>query len=205
MNALILIDIQNDFVPGGNLAVSSGDQIIPLVNALQSSFTLVVATQDWHPANHKSFASNHPGKKPFEKIMLNDLEQVLWPDHCVQGTAGAAFHPGLQMNQVEAIFRKGMDPEIDSYSGFFDNGQKKSTGLSGYLRDRKVDKVFICGLAGDYCVAYTAKDALRENFKTFIIEDATRPIDVAGFGKMMSEIKGLGGRVIGSDMLSRYL
>ena len=205
MNALIIVDLQHDFIPGGKLAVPLGDQIIPLVNALQDSFSLVVATQDWHPPNHKSFASNHDGKKPFEKIMLHGLEQILWPDHCIQGSVGAEFHSKLNMNSVEGIFRKGMDPEIDSYSGFFDNGYKKSTGLAGYLRERKVQKVYLCGLAADYCVAYTAKDALKENFETYIIEDATRAIDLKGFEEAKDEILSLGGQVIQSEMLYRHL
>lgn len=205
MHALILVDIQNDFVPGGTLAVPLGDQIIPLVNELQNSFDLVIATQDWHPRNHKSFASNHVGKKAFEKIMLHGLDQVLWPDHCIQGSVGAQLHSSLQANRVEAIFRKGMDPEIDSYSAFYDNGYKKSTGLAGYLRERKVQKLFICGLAADYCVFYTAKDALKENFETYIIEDATRAIDSNGFVKAKDEILSSGGQIIKSEMLHRHL
>ncbi len=199
MNALILVDIQNDFVPGGRLAVPFGDHIIPRVNSLQKAFNIVVATQDWHPFNHKSFASNHEGKRPFETIMLHGQEQVLWPDHCIQNSDGAALHSDLDMKKVDAIFRKGMEPEIDSYSGFFDNGYKKSTGLAGFLRDRKALKVFVCGLAGDFCVAYTAKDALKENFQTYIIEDATRSIDAHGFEVAKNEILASGGHVIQSD------
>ena len=205
MHALILVDIQNDFVPGGALAVPAGNEIIPLVNGLQNSFDLVIATQDWHPKHHKSFASTHNNKRPFEKIILHGLDQVLWPDHCVQGTDGAQLHSNLNTNKVEAIFRKGMDPEIDSYSGFYDNGYKKNTGLAGYLRERKVQKVFVCGLAGDYCVFYTAKDALKENFETYIIEDATRPIDEDGFLKAKDEILTSGGQIISSKNLHRYL
>ena len=205
MHSLILVDIQNDFVPGGRLAVPEGDAIIPLANSLQKAFGLVVATQDWHPQSHKSFASNHPGKKPFDLIDLHGLEQVLWPDHCVQGSDGAAFHSALDIKRVEAIFRKGMDSEIDSYSGFYDNGMRKSTGLAGYLRERKVRKVFVCGLAADYCVAYTAKDALRENFETYIIADATRPIDANGFQRAVDEVLSLGGNVIESSQLHRHL
>jgi nicotinamidase/pyrazinamidase len=205
MNALILVDIQNDFVPGGRLAVPEGDVIVPLANSLQSAFGLVVATQDWHPQGHKSFASNHQGKKAFDIIDLHGLEQVLGPDHCVQGSEGAEFHPTLEMKKVEAIFRKGMDNEIDSYSGFYDNGARKSTGLAGYLREHKVRKVFVCGLAADYCVAYTVKDALRENFDTFLIADATRPIDANGFQLAVNEILGLGGNIIESSQLHRHL
>lgn len=205
MNALILVDIQNDFVPGGKLAVPEGDAIVPLVNELQASFNLIVATQDWHPPGHKSFASSHPGTKPFERIDLHGLDQVLWPDHCVQGSPGADFHPGLKMQKVEAIFRKGMDPEIDSYSGFFDNGARKSTGLAGYLREHRVRKVFVCGLAADYCVAFTAKDALRENFDTFVIQDATRAIDPTGLRQVHDEIMAMGGHIIESSQLYRHL
>jgi nicotinamidase/pyrazinamidase len=196
MRALIIVDIQIDFTTGGNLEVPKGEDVIPVVNDITDRFDLVVATQDWHPQTHKSFASNHSGKKPFEKIMLHDLEQVLWPDHCVQGSLGAQFHPDLKMNKVEGIFRKGMDRDIDSYSGFYDNGHKKTTGLSGYLKERRVQSVYVCGLAGDYCVFYTAKDALKEGFKTFLIEDATRSINNDDFQKAKQEIMGMGGEVI---------
>lgn len=205
MHALILVDIQNDFLTGGSLAVPLGDEIILLINELQSAFQLIVATQDWHPSNHKSFASNHTDKVPFDKVMLHGMEQVLWPDHCVKGSHGAEFHPDLDMNNVEAIFRKGMDSDIDSYSGFFDNGHKKSTGLAGYLREKKVNRVYVCGLAADYCVSYTARDALKENFETYIIEDATRAIEPTGFEKMKDEILSTGGQIIQSNMLHRHL
>ena len=205
MNALILVDIQNDFLPGGPLAVPFGDEIIPLVNELQNSFSLVVATQDWHPQSHKSFASNHPGKKAFETIILHGLEQVLWPNHCIQGSPGAQIHSSLNVNKVEGIFRKGMDVEIDSYSAFYDNGYKKSTGLAGYLRERKIKKVYVCGLAADYCVYYTAKDSLKENFETYIIEDATRAIDPNGFVKATEKILSSGGQIIKSEQLYRHL
>ena len=205
MNVLILVDIQNDFIPGGSLPVPLGNEIIKLANELQDSFELVVATQDWHPNNHKSFATQHPGKKQFETISLHGLDQVLWPDHCVQGTKGAEFHGDLNMNKVEAVFRKGMNPDIDSYSGFYDNGYKKSTGLAGYLRDRGVKKVYVCGLAADYCVAYTAKDALKENFETYVIEDATRAIDAIGYSRIKDEIITSGGQYIQSHMLHRHM
>lgn len=205
MHALILVDIQNDFMPGGPLAVPFGDEIIPLVNELQNSFNLVAATQDWHPQSHKSFASNHPGKKAFETIMLHGLEQVLWPDHCIQGSVGAQIHASININKVEGIFRKGMDVEIDSYSAFYDNGYKKTTGLAGYLRERKIKKVFVCGLAADYCVYYTAKDSLKENFETYIIEDATRAIDPNGFVKATEKILSSGGKIIKSNLLYQYL
>ena len=201
MRALIIVDIQNDFVTGGKLEVPHGEQIIPLVNQLSGQFDLVVATQDWHPQNHKSFASNHSDKKPFEKISLGGLEQVLWPDHCVQGSRGAEFHPQLGMHRVEGIFRKGMDPGVDSYSGFFDNGHKKATGLAGYLRERGVRSVFVCGLAGDYCVFFTAKDAQGEGFETAVIEDATRAINDDDFERAKQEIRRNGGQVLNSGQI----
>lgn len=198
MRALILVDIQNDFVAGGNLEVPHGEQIIPLANQLTHHFDLVVATQDWHPASHKSFASNHTEKKPFERIVLGGLDQVLWPDHCVQGSRGADFHPQLEMQKAEAIFRKGMDPGVDSYSGFFDNGRKKNTGLAGYLAAREIDKVYVCGLAGDYCVYFTVKDSLLSGFKTFLIEDATRSISYDDFQKAKNEMVEMGASIVDS-------
>jgi len=201
MRALIMVDIQNDFLGGGSLEVPDGEQVIPLVNEFSDRFDLVVATQDWHPQSHKSFASNHPDKKPFDKIILGGLEQVLWPDHCVQGSRGAAFHPGLNLDPAEGIFRKGMNPEIDSYSGFYDNGHKKATGLAGYLQARKVESVYVCGLAGDYCVFYTVKDSLIAGFKTVLIEDATRAINKNDFEKAKEEIRQRGGRILNSTEL----
>ena len=183
------------------MAVPGGDIIIPLANGLLDQFEVVVATQDWHPTNHKSFASNHAGKNLFEKIDLNGLEQVLWPDHCVQGSPGAEFSPQLNLNKVEAIFRKGTDPEIDSYSGFFDNGHRKTTALADYLRGKQVHQVSILGLAGDYCVYYTAKDALELGFETCLIEDGIRAINPADFEKVKAEITNRGGRIIQSSQL----
>lgn len=201
MQALLLIDVQNDFVPGGALAVAAGDQIIPLLNQLQPHFDLVVATQDWHPPTHQSFAANHAGRQPFEETQLHGLPQVLWPVHCVQGTPGAELHPELATNQIEAIFRKGTDPEIDSYSGLYDNGHRKATGLAAYLRGRGVTAVYVAGLAGDYCVYFTAKDALAEGFETFLIEDATRPINQQGFERAKADLESLGGKIVQSTMI----
>jgi len=201
MKALLLIDIQNDFLPGGSLAVPAGDQVIPVINQLQPQFDLVVATQDWHPSAHKSFASQHPEQQVFHTVDLNGLDQVLWPDHCVQGTMGAAFSSELEQNRIEAIFRKGTDPEIDSYSGFYDNGHRKSTGLADYLRGKQVRQVFVAGLAADYCVFFSVKDALEQNFKTYLIEDATRPISMEGFEKAKAEIHSRGGKIIQSGAL----
>lgn len=201
MNVFLIVDIQNDFLPGGSLAVKNGDRIIPLINRLQEKFNLVVATQDWHPKDHKSFASNHPGKVPFDRITLGGLNQVLWPDHCVQGSKGAAFSEEFNTNRVEAIFRKGMDPEIDSYSAFYDNGHKKSTGLADYLRGRNTDKIYMAGLARDYCVYYSVKDALREGFNIAVIEDASMPIDFNESEEKMNEIRQLGAEIIHSSSL----
>ena len=178
MKALILVDIQTDFLPGGALAVPDGDKIIPVVNALQAKFPLVVATQDWHPANHGSFAANHPGKNVFEQIELNGLPQTLWPVHCVQETPGAELATGLMRERIAKIFPKGTDAGIDSYSGLNDNGHRKSTGLGEWLQAKGVTEVFVCGLATDYCVKFTALDAAGMGFKTFFIEDASRGVNL---------------------------
>ena len=201
MKALILVDIQYDFLPGGALAVAEGDAVIPVCNKIQSYFDLVVATQDWHPAGHKSFASSHAGKKEFETIELNGLQQVLWPDHCVQGMDGAEISKDLYTNKIETIFRKGTHPEIDSYSGFYDNGHLKSTGLSDYLKGKSIKEVYVAGLAADYCVYFTAKDALTEGFEAFIIEDATRAISPEGFEKAKQDFKSKGGKMVNSAQL----
>jgi nicotinamidase/pyrazinamidase len=196
--ALIIVDMQNDFLPGGSLAVSGGDEIIPLINSLQKQFDLVVATQDWHPADHKSFASSHSEKKEYEVIDLDGLSQVLWPDHCVQGTKGAAFSSELNDLKIEAIFRKGMDREIDSYSGFYDNGRRKNTGMAGYLKDRGIKTIYICGIAADFCVYYTAIDGIDLGFEVYIIEDAVRAIDSKGYQRAMKDFEERGGkRVLG--------
>ena len=178
MKALILVDLQNDFLPGGTLAVPDGDKVIPVANKLQEAFPLVVATQDWHPGNHGSFAANHPGKKVFEQIELNGLPQTLWPVHCVRNTPGAALSPSLKQDRIARIFQKGTDPGIDSYSGFFDNGHRKSTGLGEWLKIKGVTEVFVCGLTTDYCVKFTALDAVEMGFKTYLIEDASRGVDL---------------------------
>jgi nicotinamidase/pyrazinamidase len=180
MKALVLVDIQNDFLPGGALAVPDGDAVIPVANRLQAAFPLVLATQDWHPANHSSFASNHPGKKVFEQIELNPGEpgQTLWPAHCVQGTSGAQLAPRLQRERIAKIFPKGTDAGIDSYSGFFDNDHRKSTGLGEWLHASGVREVFVCGLATDYCVKFTALDAAQSGFKTHFIQDASRGVNL---------------------------
>lgn len=178
MKALILVDLQDDFLPGGALAVPEGDKVIPVANQLQAAFPLVVATQDWHPANHGSFAANHPGKKVFEQIELNGLPQTLWPVHCVQHTPGAELTAALHREHIAKVFRKGTDAGIDSYSGLFDNGHRKSTGLGEWLAAQHVTDVFVCGLATDYCVKFTALDAARMGFKTHFIEDASRGVNL---------------------------
>ena len=178
MKTLVLVDIQNDFLPGGALAVPHGDDVVPIANRVQPAFELVVATQDWHPPRHGSFASSRPGRKAGEVAELAGLPQVLWPDHCVQGSRGAEFAAALQMNRVEAIFRKGTDPAIDSYSGFFDNGHRKSTGLGDYLKGRGASEVYVLGLATDYCVKFTALDARKLGFRTFLVEDGSRGVEL---------------------------
>lgn len=178
MKALILVDLQNDFLPGGALAVPDGDAVIPVANQLQALFPLVVATQDWHPANHGSFAANHPGKRVFEQINLHGLLQTLWPVHCVQGTSGAALAAALECDRIAKVFPKGTDAGIDSYSGFFDNGHRKPTGLGEWLKAQGVAEVFVCGLATDYCVKFTALDAVQEGFKVHLIEDACRGVNL---------------------------
>jgi nicotinamidase/pyrazinamidase len=194
MRAIILVDIQNDFLPDGALAVPHGDEIIPIVNKLQSQFEVVVMTQDFHPANHGSFAANHPGLRPYDVVNLNGLQQVLWPVHCVQGTPGAEFSMALDIRKVDRIFQKGTDPGIDSYSGFYDNGHKKATGLGDYLQEKGVTDVYVCGLATDYCVKFTALDALALGFKTFLIEDASRGVNVnvGDVEKAVGEMKDAG-------------
>ena len=201
MKALIIVDVQQDFCSGGALAVPGGELIVPQVNALQKKFDLVVLTQDWHPPNHQSFISQHPGKKIFDQIILQGINQTLWPDHCIQGSSGADFHPDLMTDGVAAIFRKGMDKNMDSYSGFFENDHKKNTGLSGYLKDLKVKEIYVCGLAGDYCVFFTAKDAILEGFKTYVVIDAIQSLDEDTFKKAMAELESMDGKVISADQI----
>ena len=179
-DCLIVVDVQNDFCPGGALEVKHGDEIVPLVNQLARKFDNVVLTQDWHPAGHISFASSHAGKKPFETKRLRYGEQVMWPDHCVQGTRGAALHDGLDVPHAQLVIRKGFHPKVDSYSGFLEADRKTKTGLDGYLRSRGVKRVYCVGLATDFCVAWTALDARRFRFDAVVIEDACRAIDNAG-------------------------
>jgi len=178
--ALLVIDVQNDFCPGGALEVPKGDEIVPLVNTLMLRFSIVILTQDWHPADHASFASMHPGHKPFETIEMPYGPQVLWPDHCVQGTWGAEFHRDLDTRPGQTVIRKGFHRDVDSYSAFFENDHATSTGLAGYLKERNVAEVFLCGLATDFCVGFSALDAVKCGFSASVIENACRAIDLNG-------------------------
>jgi nicotinamidase/pyrazinamidase len=179
-DVLLVIDVQNDFCPGGALAVPHGDEVVPIINQLASRFANVVLTQDWHPPGHSSFASAHPGRRPFEIIKADYGPQGLWPDHCVQGTAGADVHPALHIPHAALVLRKGMRPAVDSYSAFYENDHKTPTGLVGYLLERGLTRVFVAGLAFDFCVRYSAEDATFNGFTVAVIEDACRGIDIEG-------------------------
>lgn len=203
--ALILVDIQNDFLPTGALPVPEGDQIVPVVNRLQQHFDgLIVASQDWHPPGHMSFASSHPGLQAFDVTEVDGLEQTLWPDHCVQGTSGAGFVPELDTRRVARVFRKGTDPRIDSYSAFHDNGHRKATGLADWLREHGVQRVCIAGLAADVCVHFTAMDAIREGFDTIVLRDATRGVNLrdGDVARCQAELQRAGGRLLDSAELT---
>ena len=178
--ALVVVDVQNDFCPGGALEVPDGDAVVAAINRIAPRFSARILTQDWHPPGHRSFASSHPGRAPFETTELSYGEQVLWPDHCVQGTAGAAFHPGLATDGADLVLRKGFRPGIDSYSAFYENDRRTSTGLTGYLRARGISRLFFAGLATDFCVAYSAIDGAREGFESAVVEDGCRGIDLGG-------------------------
>ena len=200
-DVLLVVDVQRDFMPGGALSVPDGDAVLPAINRLLDRFTHAVATQDSHPRGHTSFASSHPGTKPFETVMLSYGEQRLWPDHCVHGTAGICFHPDLDLRKAEMIIRKGFDREIDSYSGFRENDRKTPTGLNGYLRERGFRRVFIAGLARDYCVQFTAEDGLELGYQVVVIEDACRPIDAVAAAVGHSALLARGARSISSAEL----
>jgi len=199
--ALIIVDVQYDFIPGGALPTIRGDEVVPVMNRLQPHFDFVVATQDWHPPNHGSFASNHPGKKPGDVVDLFGLEQILWPDHCVQNSHGAELHRDLDRSRIDEIVRKGTDPAIDSYSTFFDNGRRKSTGLENHLRERDITDVYIGGLATDYCVLWSARDAVSLGFRTFVVRDACRGVELnpGDIDRAFEEMRRIGVEVITSD------
>ncbi|MCH7408417.1 bifunctional nicotinamidase/pyrazinamidase [Belliella sp. DSM 111904] len=201
MKGLIIVDVQNDFLPGGTLAVKEGDQIIPIINQLQEKFDFIVATQDWHPENHGSFATNHENKKPGEFVSLDGIQQILWPVHCVQNTFGASFHKDLNQEKWKAVFQKGMNPKVDSYSGFFDNNKKGDTGLSKFLKDNGIEEIFICGLAEDYCVKFTVLDGLSEGFEVHLILDATKAVNIHpdDFVKAMIEMENAGAVITHSE------
>jgi nicotinamidase/pyrazinamidase len=200
--ALLLVDVQPDFLPGGALAVAEGDAILAPLRALldRDPFALYVATQDWHPRGHVSFASSHAGRRPFEVVALHGHEQTLWPDHCVQGTPGAALHPALPWERIAAVIRKGADPDVDSYSGFRNNwdaaGARPATGLAGYLRERGVDEVWLCGLARDYCVKWSAEDAAAAGFRTRFLWDLTRPVDPTSDARVRADLERAGVAIV---------
>ena len=188
--ALVLIDIQNDFCPGGALAVDKGDEIVEISNKIQEQFKIKIITQDWHPSTHKSFASNHEGKEPLSTVEMFYGQQVLWPNHCIQGTEGSKFHSKLITDSADLIIRKGFRPEIDSYSAFFENDQKTPTGLDGYLKSRGVNKIYLCGLALDFCVYFSAIDGAELGYNVNVIQDACRAIDLDGsLEKSLNDMK----------------
>lgn len=202
MKTLVIIDVQNDFMPGGPLEVPEGNMILPVINKIESCFDLIVATQDWHPADHRSFASNHMYKKPFDRVFLRRAEQILWPDHCIQGSSGAEFHTDIETKKIAAIFRKGMDPEIDSYSGFYDNNHILTTGLAGYLREKGTSEIHFCGLAADICVYYSILDSISEGFSSILVEDASRPLYPDKFDDVKCELAKKGAHIISSNELT---
>ena len=207
MKALLVIDLQNDFLPDGSLAVPQAGELIPIINPLMKHYDLTVATQDWHPENHGSFATNHSGKKIGDLIDLDGLPQVLWPVHCVQNSKGANFAPDLETRNFSAIFQKGLDPQIDSYSGFYDNGHRQSTGLADFFHHKQISEVHLCGVATDYCVKFSALDSLREGFKTVLLTDACRGVELnnGDIAKALEEIKNAGGQLKTSSEIRQNL
>lgn len=200
MKALLIIDVQNDFCPGGALEVPNGDEVVPIINRLTEYFTTIIQTQDWHPAGHSSFASAHQDRKPFEKIQMPYGEQTLWPDHCVQGSGGAEFHPDLHTVKTQLIVRKGFRRSIDSYSAFYENDNETPTGLAGYLRERDINTLYVAGLATDFCVKWSILDGLSEKFKLYVVEDAVKGIDIEGsVEQAWSEMEEAGARKITSE------
>ena len=201
MRALLLIDIQNDFMPFGSLPVADGDAVVPVANAIAPAFSLVVASQDWHPTGHASFASSHPGHAPGEIVEVAGLPQVLWPNHCVQNMPGASFHSGLDVSAIDHVARKGTDPAIDSYSAFFDNNHLKDTGLAAYLRGRGIDEIWLVGLATDYCVKFSALDGRNAGFAVVVVEDGCRAVNLAADdgAKALDQVRAAGCRVVRSS------
>lgn len=205
--ALLLVDVQHDFLPGGALAVPQGDEILPVIASIQSQFDHLVATQDWHPADHGSFAANHPGTQPGQQIDLEGLPQILWPIHCVQGTSGADFPRSLDRSKWKAVFQKGKNSKVDSYSGFFDNARRGDTGLGDYLKQQGIRRVFVAGLALDYCVKFTAMDAKSLGFETFLLTDATRAVNLQPEDgqRALEEMKAAGITCLESKDLPNYV
>jgi len=203
MKALIIVDVQNDFCPGGSLAVAGGDEIIPVINALMPSFPFVAATMDWHPADHVSFVENHPGDELFSTVTVDGIEQVLWPAHCIAGTQGAEFHPEINTVPIDLFIRKGTKSNLDSYSAFFENDRKSPTGLTGALQDLGVKEVYLCGLATDVCVYFSAVDAQRLGFTTYLVENASRGVNVpeGNLTKALNDMKNQGIYIINSEQV----
>jgi nicotinamidase/pyrazinamidase len=203
MRALVLVDLQYDFMPGGALAVARGDETVAVARQLMPRFDTVIATQDWHPGDHKSFAANHPGKQPGEVIDLDGLPQVLWPVHCVQNTRGPELHDDLERRRITAVFRKGLDPAIDSYSGFFDNGRRKATGLAGWLQQKHITRLYVLGLATDYCVKFTVLDARQLGFEVRLIDDGCRAVNLQpGDGdRAIDEMRAAGASIVTSGQV----
>lgn len=200
IKALLIVDVQNDFCPGGALEVPAGDEVVPVINKLAGKFEHVIQSQDWHSDGHSSFASSHRGKNPFDTTVLYYGEQILWPDHCIQGSHGAEFHPDLDTTRTQVTVRKGFRPGIDSYSTFFENDHQTKTGLAGYLKDLNITDLYTCGLATDFCVKWSVLDGLQEGFNMFVIEDAVRGIDLDGsVDQAWKEMKEAGAQVVRSD------
>jgi len=201
-DVLLAVDVQNDFCPGGALAVPGGDEIAPIVNGLARAFAHVILTQDWHPAGHQSFASSHPGKRPYDTVPMPYGDQVLWPDHCIQGTPGAEFRADLDVPHAELILRKGYHPHIDSYSAFFENDRTTPTGLAGYLRERGFKRIFLAGLAFDFCVLWSAEDARRLGFEAVVVQDACRSIDLHGSAaSAAARLRATGARLVSAAQI----
>lgn len=204
MHALVAIDVQNDFCPGGSLPVPDGDAVVPRINEMAAAFEHVILTQDWHPEGHLSFASSHDGLKPFDSVEMPYGPQILWPDHCIQGTKGAQFHADLNVERAELIIRKGFRREIDSYSAFFENDHETATGLAGYFRERGIETLYMAGLATDFCVHWSAVDGRRLGFNVFVVDDASRGIDADGsMADALARIRASGSRLIGFEQAMR--
>lgn len=204
MRALLIVDVQNDFCPGGTLAVPNGDEIVPVINSLIEQFDIIIQTQDWHPSDHSSFASNHENLEPYSTLELHYGMQVLWPDHCIQGSPGADYHPDLNTKKTQVFIRKGFRKNIDSYSTFFENDQSTVTGLSGYLRERAVKEIYTTGLATDFCVKWSVLDGIDEGFKMYVVQDAVRGIDLNGsLQDALDEMKEKGAFFVTSDQIHK--